>query len=350
MRKTPFPFLVKKFEKQLQQSENRLMAAIDKAGKIGKDTMAMPDSIYQIFSTEELDEFRENISPIRRFGPSDLTKKIERDIDWQIKNPPKLVTANEDSNFTDSLNVFLDRQNKFNDEIKKEVKQQVSLQTEQDKLSQEERKAEEKAAADIENWNENGYPDKLKQKKFKMDAMDYFLYGVPDKDKIFSKPKSKKKITIETSETPYEVYARQQADLEKGIKEETQQENTIDAKPERTTSTTDLKKFDIKKVETKLTAGPQGADRELGAKAKAGIHAIKKDMAAYNKNPSEEEFKRIQEMIDNPDLIEPGVMDYVATNPNAVKGVAGGAGLIALTNFLMSDRKGQMTNEELYSQ
>lgn len=132
-----------------------------------------------------------------------------------------------------------------------------------------------------------------------------------------------------------------------------------DAKPGETTSnassvkaSSDISNLPFTKEEADQTvaAGLQGKDKELDAHGRATFRNFQQYWKAVEKKPTEEGLEALQKMIDDPDLIEPGVMDYVATNPNAVKGVAGGAGLIALTNFLMSDRKGQMTNEELYSQ
>lgn len=108
--------------------------------------------------------------------------------------------------------------------------------------------------------------------------------------------------------------------------------------------------FTEEEADQTVAAGLQGKDKELDAHGRAAFRNFQQYWKAVEKKPTEEGLEALQKMIDDPDLIEPGVMDYVATNPNAVKGVAGGAGLIALTNFLMSDRKGQMTNEELYSQ
>lgn len=108
--------------------------------------------------------------------------------------------------------------------------------------------------------------------------------------------------------------------------------------------------FTKEEADQKVTAGLQGKDEELDAHGRAAFRNFQQHWKTYKKNPTPEGLKDLKEMVDDPNSIEPGVMDYVATNPNAVKGVAGGAGLIALTNFLMSDRKGQMTNEELYSQ
>lgn len=109
--------------------------------------------------------------------------------------------------------------------------------------------------------------------------------------------------------------------------------------------------FNAKEYMEELKAGVQKNEDKSDFWKRAAIRNAEIAAKAYEENPtSKEALEHLQEMIKNPNSIEPGVMDYVATNPNAVKGVAGGAGLIALTNFLMSDRKGQMTNEELYSQ
>lgn len=107
----------------------------------------------------------------------------------------------------------------------------------------------------------------------------------------------------------------------------------------------------LKEYMEELKAGVQRNEDKSDFWKRAAIRNAEIAVKAYEKNPnSEEALEYLKKIKDNPNSIEPGVMDYVATNPNAVKGVAGGAGLIALTNFLMSDRKGQMTNDELYSQ